>query len=358
MAYRVLVVDDSALIRKELVHVLSKEGELIVVGQAQNGKEALEKIQDLKPDVVTLDLNMPVMGGMECLDRIMSTKPLPVVVISSLTQEGAAETLQALEKGAFDYVSKPSADEGSASGDLERQAALIRVKVLSAAKNGKRALHKPFVGSAPRVLTSRPAEAQPARAKRIGVIGIGVSTGGPKTLMRILPQLPKETDACILIAQHMPATFTPTFAERLNQICQMSVSEAKHGDPIKAGHIYVAPGGRHMEVVGITGDFRIAIVEEDRGQIYVPSVAVLFASLNQCYHNFWLGVMLTGMGADGADELCRLRKNGGHTICQSEQSCVVYGMPQKVVIQGGAEFILSEEEIAEKMLHLSGRRHV
>lgn len=369
MPYKVLVVEDSALMRAEISKIIEKDRELEVVGTAINGRFALEKIKQLDPDVVTLDINMPQMDGLECLKRIMADDPRPVVMISSLTQEGAEETIEALQLGALDFVSKPS---GSISRDIDTQAQAIRDKIRAAAKTRGR---KTFVRRAPRVAKSMPARkplstpatpppAGKAPAGKLGpapkgpqgvVVGIGVSTGGPKTLMSLLPELPADFPGSVVIAQHMPEKFTKSFAERLNHICPLKVKEAEEGEVIEAGCIYVAPGGKHMRLTHRNHKvLMVQILDDVPGKIYRPSVDVLFESISEALGNRWVGVMLTGMGADGAAALTAHHKAGGHSIAESEASCVVFGMPGRVVEMGGAEFVLDEDKIAEKVIQLVG----
>jgi len=375
--YRVLVVDDSALMRSELSKIIELDPQLEVVGTAINGHFAIEKVQSLDPDVVTLDVNMPQVSGLEALKTIMRDFPRPVVMISSLTQEGAEETIEALELGAVDFLAKPS---GSISRDIDTQGDEIRKKIRTAAtaRSKRRFQHR---AASPIKTTTRPAArtAAPA-APRPGlrsnevvnpkvdpqgqirgggpqgvVVGIGVSTGGPKTLMNILPQIPGTFPGSIVIAQHMPEKFTSSFAQRLDKLCPMSVKEAQEGDIIESGTIYIAPGGKHLTLVHRNRKLLVVTLsEEEPGKIYKPSVDILFESLNLNLGKNWLGVMLTGMGADGAKALTALRKIGGHTICESEESCVVFGMPGRVVEMGGAEFILDENQISEKIIQLSG----
>ncbi len=353
MKFRVLVVDDSAMMRSELSRILEQDPALEVVGTAINGKFALEKVVMLEPDVVTMDVNMPVMNGIEALKLMMlRPQPIPVIMISSLTTEGAEETMEALALGAFDYVAKPA----GSMGNLPEQAARIREKVLAAARSKREGRTKNLVRPTPTAQKPIQARFKPVAGGMEGqIVGIGVSTGGPKTLMHILPELPANFPGCIVIAQHMPKSFTATFAARLNSVCAMTVKEAEEGDILERGTVYLAPGGGHMAVDNRNNKIRqIRLVENVPGEIYKPSVHVLFDSLNQGMGTRWIGVMLTGMGGDGADSLCALRKAGGHTIAEAEESCVVFGMPGRVVAQGGAEFVLRESEIAKKLIDLVG----
>ncbi|MDX2470142.1 MAG: chemotaxis response regulator protein-glutamate methylesterase [SAR324 cluster bacterium] len=351
MAYKVLVVDDSAIMRNEISKIINEDPELEVVGSAINGKYALDKVKILDPDVVTMDINMPIMDGIEALKQIMATLPRPVIMISTLTVEGAEETIEALALGAYDYLPKPGGDRSS----IRAQAELIKAKVLEAAHAKERGVSKKLQirrPTPPKSFTPRPKATLPSSGGNV-IVGIGVSTGGPKNLLAILPEIPADFPGSILIAQHMPKAFTPTFATRLNNICPMNVKEAAEGDILEKGWIYIAPGGCHMEITS-RGRINQVKILDDESQPYKPSVHLLFKSLSVAFSNKWIGVMLTGMGADGAQALTDLRKDGGRTIAESEESCVVFGMPGKVVALGGAEFILDEKEIATKIISLAG----
>ncbi|PCI30508.1 MAG: chemotaxis response regulator protein-glutamate methylesterase [SAR324 cluster bacterium] len=364
MEYKVLVVDDSALMRSELTKIIEKDEELKVVATARNGSQVLDKIRRFHPDVVTMDINMPIMDGIEALKQVMENAPLPVVMISSLTQEGAEETMDALNLGAFDFIAKPS---GSISLDIATQGKIIRLKLKTAATSRSRwSLRKRITARPPAIrkpiVSQRSVRRSPiirsglrGAVPKKGIVAIGVSTGGPKTLMSILPQIPADFSGSILIAQHMPENFTLSFANRLNKVCSLHVKEAENGDIVEPGTIYVAPGGKHMKVKNRNNRLlMLEIVDDIPSKIYKPSVEVLFESLLENIGTNWLGVMLTGMGSDGARALTQLRKMGGHTIAESEESCVVFGMPGKVVEMGGAEYVLSEHEIASKIVEISG----
>lgn len=356
----VVVVDDSALMCAELKKIIETDAKLKVIATAKNGNQALEKIKEYKPDVVTMDVHMPVMNGIEAVKLIMKECPLPIIMVSSYTYEGAEETLEALAYGAFDYIHKPS---GTVSLDLASQGRLIREKIKVAGTNANRIRVRQLGSISSRALPEVKRK-QPVTPSRIGsnfmlgkmeIVGVGVSTGGPKTLLEILPQFPKDYSGAILIAQHMPAKFTKTFAKRLDSICSLQVKEAEDSEVIEKGVVYIAPGGSHMGVVKLkTNQYAIQIVNGLPDLVYKPSVDFLFNSLLEHVAHHWIGVILTGMGSDGAESLTKLRKLGGRTIAESEESCVVFGMPAKAIERGGAEFVLNINQITEKIMNLTG----
>jgi two-component system, chemotaxis family, protein-glutamate methylesterase/glutaminase len=358
MPYHVLIVEDSAFMRAELVRIIERDPELKVIATARDGRGVLDKIARYQPDVVTLDINMPHVDGLEALRQIMAVSPRPVLMISTLTEEGAEQTLDALNLGAFDFIHKPS---GAISLDIGFQGELIRQKVKTAAWSSRKPaglqnLQRSARIDLPVAPTTGLPEAQrdfqtPETAGRI--VGIGVSTGGPNALATILPQLPADFSAAVVIAQHMPRKFTPSFSKRLDTICRLSVKEAENGEKIRPGVVYIAPGGTHTRIR--QSQSRALFLEttvHDPSKLYQPSVEILFESMTRALGNRWLGVMLTGMGDDGAEALVRHHRNGGHTIAEAERSCVVYGMPRKVVEMGGASDILPLDAIADRILKI------
>ena len=339
-----------------MTKIIEKDTDLKVVATARNGMDAIQKVSAMDLDVITMDVNMPEMNGIEALKVIKSKHSVPVLMISALTHEGAEETLDALNHGAFDFIAKPS---GAVSLDMAVQGEIIRQKIRTAArsKRYKTPEKQPLITPKVKPLAvPSPVDVEVLKNWSIGkVIGIGVSTGGPKTLMRLLPEMPANFNGVIIIAQHMPENFTLSFAKRLDSICPLKVKEAEDGEIIQPGHIYIAKGGRHT-IIKSRGQrvFLIETQEEVEGKIYKPSVDVLFDSLSECFGKHWLGIMLTGMGQDGSEALTNLKKSGGQTIVESEESCVVYGMPGKVVELGGASFILHERDIMDKVKQIVG----
>ncbi len=363
MIYKVIVVDDSAFMRSELKKIIEQESRLKVIATAENGRIALGKIKKLRPDVVTMDINMPVMNGLSALKQIMRDAPCSVVMVSALTHEAAEETIEALALGAFDFFHKPS---GSISLDISKQSDIIRSKILTAAINRKHeapnvSFRKKFYKKVSAVSKIQQAIKIPrlSRITKLGdIVAIGVSTGGPRVLMSILPDIPANFRGSIVIAQHMPEKFTLSFANRLDDICPLKVKEARDGEILQVGRVYIAPGGKNISIN--RKDNRYFVVElrsEINSGSFVPSADLLFRSLQQSSGNQWLGIMLTGMGSDGAKALAEHRQKGGHTIAESEESCVVFGMPRKVIEMNGAEFVLSEQQIAGKIVELIGHTH-
>jgi len=336
---RTLIVDDSASIRAALDRILSADPEIEVIGHAPEVATARQMIKDLEPDVITLDVEMPGMDGLSFLERIMRLRPMPVVMCSTLTARGAAVTIEALRLGAVDCIAKPS---GNAE-DLAREAALLRKTVRTAGRSAVKAAAAPV----------RPSVSGTTRRfDPDALIGIGSSTGGVEALFALLPALPVETPP-VLIVQHMPAAFTASFAERLDRECRMHVVEARDGQPVTPGTVYIAPGGdTHMELAGGTA----SCIRLRRGETYSghrPSVDILFHSIARRRPHA-VGAILTGMGADGAEGLLAMRQAGARTFGQSQDSCVVYGMPRAAMTLGAVERELSLAALPEAILTACG----
>jgi two-component system, chemotaxis family, protein-glutamate methylesterase/glutaminase len=332
---KVLIVDDSATMRSLIGAVLRRDPELEVVGAAGDPLEARAKIKELEPDVLTLDIEMPNMNGLEFLEKIMRLRPMPVIMVSTLTQKGADATLEALEIGAFDCIGKPGpdADVVSAFGEL--------VDKVKAAARGR---VRPF----------GPAPAKPSGARFTPngkMVAIGSSTGGVEALLTILSRYPANCPATV-ITQHMPGAFTRSFAERLNRACAAEVSEAWDGAPLQTGKVYLAPGGAtHLEIAGQNAP-RCTLREGDQVNGHRPSVDRLFFSMSNAVGAKSVGVILTGMGRDGAQGLKAIRDEGGRTLGQDERSCVVYGMPKAAADLGAVERQTSLERMADAILEL------
>ncbi|MBF0517923.1 MAG: chemotaxis response regulator protein-glutamate methylesterase [Nitrospirae bacterium] len=353
---KVLIVDDSAFMRNALKNMISSDKDIQVVGTANDGVEAIEKVLTLKPDIVTMDIEMPRMNGLEALANIMKQCPTSVIMVSSLTVEGAGVTLKALELGAVDFIPKNLSELSINIMNIKQ---LIIDKIKQIAGKRKKLTDSQFIDSV-RYLQPRPPPQQaqavktPVKnqmpSKKIAIVAIGTSTGGPKALQSVIPLLPKDFPVPIVISQHMPATFTGPFAQRLNQLSQMQVKEAQHGEKIQNGIVYIAPGSGHMSLLR-KGVDRIVNIADNAEYIYKPSVDVMMLSVAEVNPGACLGVILTGMGNDGLKGMQAIHKSGGRTIAQDEQSCVVYGMPKAVVDAGVADKIAPLKDIANEIIN-------
>lgn len=340
---KVLIVDDSAMIRGILAEGLGKDPRIEVVGVAADPYIARDKIVELKPDVLTLDVEMPRMDGLEFLRKLMAQFPLPVVMVSALTEKGKRITIEALEAGAVDFVSKPKADVARGLNDMMIE---LRTKVkLAASANVS---HFKTRREAPLRSLSVPSALAETTDK---IIVIGASAGGTEAIKDVITRFPPTTPG-IVIVQHMPEGFTKMFAERLNSLCQMYVKEAADGDRVMPGAILIAPGSYQMKVIRSGGFYRVKCEKEEKVCGHCPSVEVLMRSAAQCAGANAVGVMLTGMGSDGAGGLKAMRDAGARTIAQNEESCVVFGMPRAAINAGGVEHVLHIDDIPGKVLHL------
>ena len=351
MAVRVLVVDDSGFFRRRVTEMLESDHDIQVIGAAENGVDAVQKVKELKPDVVTMDIEMPKMNGIEATREIMSSNPTRIIMFSSLTTDGAKSTLDALEAGALDFLPKRFED---ISNDREEAKKLLceRVKLLTKQAINVKAPVKINRSTSTSVAAkpdttksvSRSATAAPVAVpiKRGGVnlLAIGTSTGGPVALQDVLTKLPASFSVPIILVQHMPGSFTPAFAQRLNDMCEIIVKEAEHGDILKPAVAYLAPGGKQMTIEKINGEVKIKIQEAKSSQTYKPSVDITFSSIAKFYPNNTLAVILTGMGADGREGARALKSVGSKIWAQDEDSCVVYGMPAAVAEAGLTERVL------------------
>lgn len=343
---KVLVVDDSAFMRKAISNMLSSDPGITVIGTARDGEEAIDQIPRLKPDVVTLDVEMPKMGGLETLKVIMARFPLPVLMLSSLTTEGAHETLKALELGALDFIPKNLEDLSlniiKIQEDLVAKVKAIARQKLKVRPASSGIHHQPVTPSGPRLYSGK-----------VALIAIGVSTGGPKALQDVLPLFPADFPLPILVVQHMPKGFTGPFAERLNQLSKLSVKEAEHGELIKAGTAYIAPGGLHMKAIRkkIT-EASIELTELPAQLLHKPSVDVMMLSVAESFSGRCLGAIMTGMGSDGLEGMKAIKKGGGKTVAQDEESCVVYGMPKAVVDAGIADKVVPLSKMTVEIINM------
>lgn len=356
MATRVLVVDDSGFFRRRVKEILEEDPLLTVIGDAANGQEAIDKAAELKPDVITMDIEMPVMDGIKATQIIMATNPVPIVMFSSLTTEGAKATFEALEAGALDFLPKRFEDISS-DRDEAKKLLCQRVRAIALKKHTLRKILPPVIETQTSSAKSAVAAAAPLRkAIHIGTTGgidlvaIGTSTGGPLALQKILVNLPADFAKPIVMVQHMPATFTPAFAKRLDQLCKITVKEAEDGDVLTAGVAYLAPGGKQMLIDGRAGHAVIHIIESEPSLTYKPSVDITFRSINNVFPGKTLAIILTGMGADGREGVRTLKGQGSEVWAQDEESCVVYGMPAAVVDAGLADKVLSLDDVSHAIV--------
>ncbi|CAM3846541.1 Chemotaxis response regulator protein-glutamate methylesterase of group 1 operon [Vibrio aerogenes CECT 7868] len=371
MAIKVLVVDDSSFFRRRVSEIINSESRLEVIDVAVNGKEAVDKARTLKPDVITMDVEMPVMDGISAVKEIMAENPVPILMFSSLTHDGAKATLDALDAGAMDFLPKKFED---IARNRDEAVSLLQQRVIEISKKKsllRRSFSSPAAPAAGRTTRStaapsrpenrkslqsitRPSTTQAVRFKPTGkkyqLTAIGTSTGGPVALQKILVKLPAAYPHPVLLIQHMPATFTSAFASRLNSLCQITVKEAEDGDILRAGVAYLAPGGKQMMIEGRPGSAKIRIIDGGDRMNYKPCVDVTFGSAAKIYGSKVLSMILTGMGADGREGARMLKKEGATIWAQDEETCVVYGMPQAVAKAGISSEDLPLDRIAERIL--------
>ncbi|GGI67424.1 protein-glutamate methylesterase/protein-glutamine glutaminase [Shewanella gelidii] len=377
MGIKVLIVDDSSFFRRRVSEIVKQDPELEVIGTASNGAEAVQMAQKLSPQVITMDIEMPVMDGITAVKKIMESTPTPILMFSSLTHDGAKATLDALEAGALDFLPKRFEDIATNKEDAtkllqQRVKALGRRRMFRPAA---RPVAKPQVQAKPTAsrplgrtaTTASKPVATPVRAKT-GASGpskasgkhyklllIGTSTGGPVALQKILTQFPANYPHPILLVQHMPAAFTPAFANRLNGLCKIGVKEAENGDVLRPGQAYLAPGGMQMMIERSGGSGRLKVIPGKADMNYKPSVDITFASASKAFSSDVLAVVLTGMGADGREGARMLKSAGAVIWAQDEASCVVYGMPQAVTAAGISTQSIALDHMADAIIRESGR---
>ncbi|MBE0379460.1 protein-glutamate methylesterase/protein-glutamine glutaminase [Pseudoalteromonas prydzensis] len=374
MAVKVLVVDDSSFFRRRVSEILEQDKDIEVIGFAVNGREAVDKANQLRPDVITMDVEMPVLDGISAVKEIMAANPTPILMFSSLTRDGATATLDALDAGALDFLPKKFEDIARNNEDAIK---LLQNKVKEIGRRRLSRFSRPAPAtpsSTSTATTSRPAITQPdisfnrsatpsagpaatirASGKKYQIVAIGTSTGGPVALQTILTQLPANFPHPILLIQHMPAAFTPAFAARLNGLCKIQVKEAQQGDKLMPGVAYLAPGGQQMLIEGRGGNRTLRVFEDDSARItYKPSVDVTFASTAKAYQGDVLAVVLTGMGADGRDGARMLKQAGATIWAQDEKTSVVYGMPQAVASAGLSSASIALSDVATRLVREIG----
>jgi Chemotaxis response regulator containing a CheY-like receiver domain and a methylesterase domain len=366
---QVLVVDDSAFMRKIIQDILNGDGEVKVISTARNGKEALEKVKTLKPDVITLDVEMPEIDGLSCLKEINKITNTPVIMLSGLTREGADLTIRALEAGAIDFIAKP-VNLFSLAGEEKKKELTDKIKMAYRSVNKAKPITKkiPVNEIKPQgIIKPIDIEKKPVKPRTstytgtLNIVAIGTSTGGPRALQSVLPFIPEEIPAAILIVQHMPPNFTKSLAERLNDMSKINVKEAEDGDVLVAGTAYIAPGDYHMRVNKLrNGTYVIKLDKEPAVGGHRPSVNVMMTSLSETgIRGNVIGVIMTGMGADGSEGLKMLKNNNkAFTIAQDEKSCVVYGMPKSAYLTGAVDVVVPLNDISNEILkHMEVRKN-
>ena len=340
---KVLIIDDSALMRQVLTKLMTQDPEIEVIGAAPDPFVAREKLKSLNPDVVTLDVEMPRMDGLTFLEKLMTGRPMPVVMVSTLTEAGCETTLRALELGAVDFFTKPKLDMQHGMED-QAQELIAKVKAAAQAKIGPRKSAPKGPG------TAGPKPVSSAMIKTTDtIIAIGSSTGGTEAVKDVLVSLPPNTPP-IIITQHMPEKFTKSWADRMNELCALSVKEATDGDGVIAGCALVAPGNYHMTLVRSGAKYIVRLNQDEPVNRHRPSVDVMFHSVAKVAGANAIGVILTGMGGDGAKAMLEMKQAGAYNIAQDEASCVVFGMPKEAIKLGGVDKILPLSEIAQEIL--------
>ncbi len=339
---RVLIVDDSPFIRLALKKLLSSASDIKVVGEASNGKDAVKLVQELKPDVITLDINMPLMDGLTALGEIKRVCPeCKVIMVSALTKEGARETIEALQKGAIDFITKPTDYQ-----ELFNFKEEIISKIRGAYESGKGSGLRPDKVYPKREITEE--------FSIPPVIAIGISTGGPQTLNVVLPKLPPDFPSPVLIAIHMPDTFTATFARHLDNLCKLPVKEAQEGEVIEGGKIYISRGRIHMTLKGTPDKAVVHYVHDDRF-LYKPSADLLLSSCAQVYGRNTVGVIMTGMGNDGSKGIVEVKRAGGTTVAEDPKTAILWAMPESAIKTGCVDYVVPKEKMADLLIRLVNR---
>jgi len=346
---KVIVVDDSALVRSLLAEIINRQSDMQCVGAACDPLAAREMIRALSPDVITLDVEMPRMDGLDFLARLMRLRPLPTIMISTLTERSADVTLRALQLGAVDFVTKPRL--GLAQGLQEMAAQIVeKIRVAASVRTLARAPLAPARGCAGAAVPGSLGAPPPlGRSCTRRLIGIGASTGGTEAITQVLSRLPADCPP-IAITQHMPAGFTASFAARLNNLCALTVQEARNGEPLRSGHAYIAPGGKQFSVRRVQTHYSAVVQDAPPVNRHKPSVEVLFRSIAACAARHAYGIMLTGMGNDGAAAMRQMKDAGSYNLVQDEASCIVFGMPREAIACGAADAVVPLPQIAPALL--------
>ncbi len=358
MAVRVLVVDDSGFFRRRVTEMLEADSNIKVVGTASNGKEAIEQAKALKPDVITMDIEMPELDGISATRQIMQVCPTRIIMFSSLTTDGARSTLDALDAGALDFLPKRFEDISSDRDEAKkllcervRQLSGQRVNAAAAVAPARTPAAKPVASVSTKPAVAVKTAAAPITSKGgIKLVAIGTSTGGPVALQEVLAKIPASFPVPIVMVQHMPASFTPAFAQRLNDQCEITVKEAQDGDVLQPAHAYLAPGGKQMLLKKQGSEVVLHIIDSDPALTYKPSVDITFSSIAKIYPAQTLAIILTGMGADGREGSKELHRGGSKIWAQDEHSCVVYGMPAAVAEAGITERVLDIRDVGTSIV--------
>ncbi len=348
----VLICDDSALMRRSLKKIIESDRRLNVIGTARDGEDAVLKARELRPDVVTMDINMPLLDGISAMQHIVDEKIAPVLMVSSLTQEGAEATFESLALGAFDYIAKPG---GTVSVNMEESAREIIAKIKAAADSKsvskmRRSGRQRGSSAAGSSRKSAPARSRPRAGADGWAVAIGISTGGPKTIFDVLPLIPADLPAPVFLVQHMPVGFTASYAQRIDAASPMSCVEVAAGMKVEPGGIYLAKAGRHLTLFKkFNGDIVIRTPTRPEHQ-FMPSVNVMMESVLNVYGAGTVAVLMTGMGDDGADMMVEVTEAGGHTIAESEETAIVFGMPNEAILRGGANVVAPSWDIAGEII--------
>ncbi|UZQ85815.1 chemotaxis-specific protein-glutamate methyltransferase CheB [Thermoclostridium stercorarium] len=349
---KVLIVDDSSFMRVRIRTLLETCSEIKVVGIARNGMDAVRKTVVLRPDVITMDINMPDMSGIEAVELIMKQCPTPIIMVSSLSSDGANETLEALEKGAVDYIHKDNLNEKNLIEKiLIAKNAKLNINGHSAPKISKNIIQETREKILAETLRLQKTTEILSGRRTFSIIGIGISTGGPSALAKVLPQISAEIPASIVIAQHMPSAFTGPLAERLNRISALHVKEAENGEQLIPGYAYICPGGKHI-MVEKKGIITLYDREKFPNYHYCPSASLLMASISRVYANNAMCIIMTGMGSDGLEGVLEAKKNGSYVIAQSENSSVIFGMPKAIISNNLQDEIVHLDHIADRINEL------
>lgn len=345
---KVLIVDDSALMRKKITEMLDTAFGVEVVGTARNGEDGIRKAEEVKPDVITLDVNMPVMDGLTALRIIIEKQICPVIMLSSLTHEGTTTTFEAMEIGAFDFVAKPS---GTVSRDIElvRKELVRKVKAAAGAGFGRLTRRIESYKPAEDEVVHDKVELTPVDSGTFKAVCIGISTGGPKTIFDVIPRIPADINAALFLVQHMPEGFTAAFSERLNNASRLYVKEAEPGDVVTPGVCYVGKAGSHMTLYKKHSGSVILRLNKTPDHAFIPSADVMMESVCGVFGSGTLGTLMTGMGDDGAASMCKIKSSGGFTIAESEETAIVYGMPREAVERGCTDMVLPSDKIAAEI---------